>query len=750
MRQLVYPKLLEDKASQRLIQAALKGDDDSVSESLKHELVDVNYIGTVNLRVKYTDSIQRGEVADEVNFEYQEFKTDVTPLFAAAHAGHAGITKKLLGAGAEVNEHLFKGHPTTAAAREGHIGVLDLLLRAGAGQEAVEEALLEACLFNQVKAVELLIATDLTRLDVLAQALVHACSRGLVDVVGALIKSGVDVNSWHRVLLRSAKPKLYADVDCTPLFAAIVGRQTLVVDYLLTAGAKTNCKSSLGAWSWDAINGEELRVGAGLGEPYNEAWCAVEYWEAFGEILATVLKYLSPDSEHNGRTLISHAILCRNVPAMQMILEAGANAEFLMQGNGGRERPLHYAARSGWLPGIQVLISYGCALDPVTEFKDSALMLCARYKFWDCFEELLAAGADLGLLNKSGQSAISIAEAHGYGTAVLKMVWDALVKGRHVWSSDPTVFSTLHFVAKTGDVNVLQILLEQSGFGIDVNIQDKFGYTAAMVAAREGHIEAFKLLLYAGADIGIKSRKGDTAISLAKPSILERLEWVLLDAILANVVNSDRFQVLHFAARRGHIQVLTQLVNRGCSINEWSEDGYTALMLAAKGGHAEACRLLLLAGADIHLTNPRGETALALARKNSTSKAAEGVILDHLARKFVFIGGELYKHTRHGKGKQHLKVLCILKSGVLSWGSSRRRNVVIKEAIVGPSDDFQRNRRQKGDGSSPGLFRVVTIKGREVHFDASLAEDAELWVRGINLVTYDQMVPNGGGRGARA
>lgn len=517
-----------------------------------------------------------------------------------------------------------------------------------------------------------------------------------------------------------------------------------VVQWLvMQAGAKTGSKNGLGAWSWDANTGEELRVGAGLGEPYNEAWCAVEYWEASGEILATILKYLSADREHNGRTLISHAILCRNIPAMQMILEAGANAEIMMRGSGGKERPLHYAARSGWLPGIQVLMCYGCALDPVTEFKDSALMLCAKYKFWDCFEELLAAGADLGLLNRKGESAISIAEGHGFGTAVLKMVWDALVKGRYIWSSDPAVFSTLHFVAKTGDVKVLQMLLEQSGFGIDVNTQDKFGYTAVMVAAREGHVEAFKLLLYAGADIGMKSKKGDTAISLAKPSILERLEWILLDAIMANVVSSERFQVLHFAARRGHLQVLTQLVNRGCSINEWSEDGYTALMLSAKGGQAEACRLLLMAGADIHLTNPRGETALALARKNSTSKAAEGVILDHLARKFVFLGGEVYKHTRHGKGKQHLKALCILKSGVLSWGSSRRRNVVIKEALQGPSEDFQRNRKGKGDANSPGLFRVITIKGREVHFDAPLAEDAELWVRGINLVTYDLMVPNG-------
>jgi hypothetical protein len=47
------------------------------------------------------------------------------------------------------------------------------------------------------------------------------------------MQSGVDVNSWHRVLLRSAKPALHANVNWTPLIAAIVARQDLVVKYLL-------------------------------------------------------------------------------------------------------------------------------------------------------------------------------------------------------------------------------------------------------------------------------------------------------------------------------------------------------------------------------------------------------------------------------------------------------------------------------------------------------------------------------------
>ncbi|KAL2645151.1 hypothetical protein R1flu_012738 [Riccia fluitans] len=747
MRQLLaHPENFEDRISLQLIEAALSGDEQAVHEALEHELIDVNYRGIVNLRLKSTDTIQREEVADEVQIEYQEFRTDITPLFAAAHVGHLGITKKLLSVGGDVNQKLFRGFATTAASREGHDKVLDHLLRAGAHQEAVEDALLEACLYGHVKAAELLIGSEMTRPEVLAQALVHASSRGFVDVVATLIKNGVDINSWYRILLRSVKPMLYANVDCTPLIAAIVGRQNLVVDYLLEAGAKTGCKASLGAWSWDSDSGEELRVGAGLGEPYDEAWCAVEYWESTGHILRSLLKHLSPDTVHNGRTLICHAILCRNMAALQLILDAGADPEILMQARDGQERPLHYAARSGWLPALKVLIEHGSSVDTTTESNDTPLMICAKYKYWDCFEELLAAGADLGMQNSSGQNAISIAEGNGYGTGLQKIIWDAVVKGK-VTCTDPEVFSALHLAAKAGDLKVLQKLVGQ--VDVNINVQDRYGYTAAMVAVREGHIDAFKLLLYAGADIGMKSKKGETAVALARIDTLEQLEWILLDAILANILKSEGFQVLHFAARRGHLEVLTQLLKRGYALNGWDEDGYTPLMLSAREGHADACKLLLLAGADTALTNDRGETALSLAQKHSTSKAAENTILDYLAKKYVLAGAQVLKYKRQGRGKPHEKSLSMLKTGVLSWGSSRKRNVVCTEATLGPSAKFRRNRHRKGDADKLSIFRIVTFKGKEVHFEASTPDNAELWVRGINLLSAEvrAQVSNGSVKG---
>jgi hypothetical protein len=58
--------------------------------------VDVNFIGTVNLKTKKTEIMLHEESAHEVRVEYEEFKTDVTALFLAAHSGNLTLVRKLL------------------------------------------------------------------------------------------------------------------------------------------------------------------------------------------------------------------------------------------------------------------------------------------------------------------------------------------------------------------------------------------------------------------------------------------------------------------------------------------------------------------------------------------------------------------------------------------------------------------------------------------------------------------------------
>ncbi|KAJ7974773.1 Ankyrin [Quillaja saponaria] len=616
----------EAEVSQRLLEASHSGDLKLAMECISDPFVDVNFVGAVCLKTRKTDVVLRDESPTEVRVEHEEFKTDVTALFLAVHSGNVRLVKKLLNTGADVNQKLFKGFATTAAVREGHLDILEVLLKAGASQPACEEALFEASCHGLARLTELLMGSDLIRPQFAVHALVTACCRGFADVVETLIKCGVDVSAADRVLLQSLKPSLHTNVDCTALVAAVVNRQVPVVRLLLQTGAKVDISVRLGAWSWDTCTGEECRVGAGLGEPYTITWCAVEYFEMSGAILRMLLQHLSPNTPLYGRTLLHHAILC----------DAG----------------------------------------------ETALMISAKYKHKKCLKVLMMAGADFGLVNVAGESVGSIAGSNRWSLGFQQSVLDVLKGGRIPRSSNISVFSPLVFAAHAGDAEALKAVIGSGEFNLDQ--QDGNGFSVVMVTAMKGHVEAFRLLVYAGADVKLCNKSGQNAITLSESN-----------------QNHELFE-------------------------------------KAREGHESTCQLLISHGAHCNVKNARGETALQLARKSKNG--AESVILDELARKLVLGGAYVQKHTKGGRGSPHRKEIRMVGSaGVLRWGKSSRRNVMCREAELGPSLAFRKYRRNKGDADEPGVFRVVTTKNKEMHFvcNGGGFEAAELWVRGIKLVTKE-------------
>ncbi|XP_076953552.1 uncharacterized protein LOC143627651 [Bidens hawaiensis] len=743
MKQVFPVEDYQDKISQRLIEAAHMNDLKMALDCLSDPFVDVKFVGTVCLNSKKSEIMLHDESPSEVRVEFEEFKTDVTALFLAAHVGNVTLVRKLLTLGANVNKKLFRGYATTAAARGNHVEILELLIEGGASKLACEEALLEASRLGLPKVAKTLMASKLIRTNVAVHALVNASCRGFVDVVDTLLKCGVDINGTARVLLRSSKPFLHTDVSCNALVAATINRHVTIVRLLLQAGARTDTKVSLGAWSWDLATGEEFRVGAGLAEPYSITWCAVEYFEQTGSILTMLLQNISPNITHFGRTLIHHAILCANLKAVDALLNHGADPEFAVQSTEGTgPRLIHLAARRGYYTVLDRLVSVGCDLDAKTETGETALMICARNKHVDCLKLLARSGADFGLVNMANQCVQSIAGLVRWRLRLRQAILDVVRTGTVIYSSDVTVFSTLMFVTRVNDVESLEKIVDQTGV-VDLNERDENGYSAVMVAVVNGHVDAFRLLVFAGADVNLENKYGETAISLSKASVnCGEFEKVILEyALTKSTPNSSKitFYTLHRAVSQGDYDAVETLTDGENDVNAPDSDGYTPLMLAAKGGHGGICELLISKGAICDIENARHETALMLAREHGVKNDAERVLLDHLARGLVLGGGRVKKHCKGGKRCPHNKQLSMIEgNGLLKWGKSSRRNVVCKWAEVGPSQSFRWNRRRKADRDEPGLFRVVTTRNKEVHFVCEGGvEMAELWVRGIKLVTRE-------------
>ncbi|CAA0818350.1 Unknown protein [Striga hermonthica] len=731
----------DEPISHRLVEAAHADDLQLALELISQPPADVDFRGTVCLKSRKAEVALNGELASDVCVEFEEFRTDVTPLFAAAHNGNLTLVRELLKAGANVNQKLFRGYATTAAVREGHVHVLELLLKNGASQASCEEALLEASCLGLAGPVELLMGSDLISPHVAVHALVTASGRGFVDFVATLVENGVNLNSNARILLQSSKPSLYTNVDCNALVAAIVNRQVSIVQLLLKAGCRTDIKVKLGAWSWDVTTGEEFRVGAGLAEPYTVTWCAVEYFESSGAILRALLHRISLNVPHLGRTLIHHAILCQNPRALDVLLTFGADVESPIEtAQVSNIRPVHLAARLGSSTILRLLINFGCNPNSKTRFEETALMICTRQKKAECLKILASAGSDFGLVNTLGEDVSSIAGSVKWTAGFQRAVLDVIRTGKIVRSSNLEVFSSLIFAVRANDVEALKQLVGQPD--LDIDEKDGNGYTAVMVAAMNGHVEAFKVLINAGADLDVASKNGETGLTLAKKR-LDEDEFTKISSAYAYVKirsngNSNKSPALHRAARAGDLFLVRELIGKGYDVNSFDRDGYTPLMLAAISDDREMCELLISSGARLDVRNSRNETALSLAGRKGK---AEEALLDEVARELVLRGARVRKHTREGKGRPHGKVLRMVGgSGVLAWGRSGKRKVVCRWAEVGPSSGFRWNRRMKRDASGgPGVFRVVTTEGREIHFacEEGGARMAELWVRGIRLVTRE-------------
>lgn len=92
----VFPVNYEAEVSQRLLEACLSGDHNLALDCISDPFVDVNFVGAVTFKIRKAELVLHEESASEVRLEFEEFRTDVTPLFLAVHTGNVNLVKKLL------------------------------------------------------------------------------------------------------------------------------------------------------------------------------------------------------------------------------------------------------------------------------------------------------------------------------------------------------------------------------------------------------------------------------------------------------------------------------------------------------------------------------------------------------------------------------------------------------------------------------------------------------------------------------
>lgn len=172
---------------------------------------------------------------------------------------------------------------------------------------------------------------------------------------------------------------------------------------------------------------------------------------------------------------------------------------------------------------------------------------------------------------------------------------------------------------KKDDAATVKSLLQR---GFDANSRDPNGQHALYLALQEPSLKVVSTLLDWD-----KTKVESRNAADESPLMLASLKGIL--PVVAKLVekgadvNKPGWAPLHYAATRGHLDVMTLLLENHAYIDAASPNGSTPLMMAALYGSPSAVKLLLEAGADPTLKNTQGLTAIDFANRDNRKDASE-------------------------------------------------------------------------------------------------------------------------------
>ncbi|KAJ6632711.1 Transient receptor potential channel pyrexia, partial [Pseudolycoriella hygida] len=210
-------------------------------------------------------------------------------------------------------------------------------------------------------------------------------------------------------------------------------------------------------------------------------------------------------------SLMHCAVRANAIECVQLFIAEGADVNSLKP-NG--TNPIHLAADLGLSNCLKILLDSPNA-DPniricIREKESTALHLASDEGNVDCVNLLLAKGADAAMKNHRGFTALHLAAR----TSSLECVESLLRNG----NADPNAEdfderTPLHAAVSKSD-SAFDILETLIAWGANVNHKDIFGFTALHLAALDGLAHCVEMLIFHGADVSTKSRKGTSALNV--------------------------------------------------------------------------------------------------------------------------------------------------------------------------------------------------------------------------------------------
>jgi ankyrin repeat protein len=176
-----------------------------------------------------------------------------------------------------------------------------------------------------------------------------------------------------------------------------------------------------------------------------------------------------------------------------------------------------------------------------------------------------------------------------------------------------------------GDIEAVSALLD-AGLPVDANL--RVGIQPIHRAAATSQIDIIRLLVDCGADVNALGPQNETPIMFAAQEATGEAVQVLIDLGAnpnASYAGEYGKKPLHFAAQFRNLDALIVLLDNGVDVDQREGTGSTALVYAAYRGEVEMVEELIARGADVNLEDVYGNSPLELAYDVFNTKIIEAL-----------------------------------------------------------------------------------------------------------------------------
>ena len=300
-----------------------------------------------------------------------------------------------------------------------------------------------------------------------------------------------------------------------------------------------------------------------------------------------------------------------NLRILVSIAERRNMLSVLEREDGKGNTPLHYAALSGCIKSVMILVSYYKSVNMHNSNGDTPLRLSilSNYSDSDLVRQIiLHESCQPGTLNALHKTTLHFKSEH---SLVTELLWFTVNCSREKKKAIKTKF-LLHEAIALGRLTFVQELMKVSGYNINQFNSD--GETPLHVACRYKY-EVFELLTAdSRCDLNAQNRNGLTALHIAiATGWFNKCELLLTNVKCnPNIFHSDESIPLHMLIAKKYCRLLSILLKHPkCNPNITNRGGNSALHLAVRKCAVECTTYLLQhERIDPNIQNEIGNTPL--------------------------------------------------------------------------------------------------------------------------------------------